>query len=203
MASKQQIKRLEELANSRESPSTGWCPLGTRKFLKKIVRKTPSDGVIVEVGTWQGKATAVMALVCLGKKRKIYTIDPYRDYETPSGPMASKAIYGAYTFEDAHKGFNRTFKGVKEVELLHCTSEEAAREWDHGWIDFLFLDGDLRAGMVRLDLELWVPKIKKGGIASGHDWDRDSVQEAVKGWLVGKDHKLKIDKEANVWWFRV
>lgn len=203
MASKQQIKRLKELANSRESPSTGWCPLKTRKFLKKAVRKTPPDGVIVEIGTWRGKATAVMALECLGTKRKIYTVDPYKDYVVPSGVMASKAIYGKHTFEDAHKGFNRTFKGVKEVELLHCTSEEAAQKWDYGEIDFLYLDGDLRVEMIRLDLALWVPKIKKGGVVSGHDWDRAMVQEAVTGRWAGKDRELKIAKEANVWWFHV
>lgn len=54
-------------------------------------------------------------------------------------------------------------------------------------IDLLFIDGDHRVFAVLRDLEMWVPKVRPGGLIVGHDWNMLTVRKAVrKFWLDGK-----------------
>ena len=39
-------------------------------------------------------------------------------------------------------------------------------------LDFVYIDADHREEFVRKDIELWFPKLKKGGVISGHDYGR-------------------------------
>lgn len=54
-------------------------------------------------------------------------------------------------------------------ELIKATSVEAASKFEDNSLDFVYIDGDHSLFMI-LDLIAWQPKIKVGGILSGHDW---------------------------------
>ena len=49
-----------------------------------------------------------------------------------------------------------------------------------GSLDFIFLDADHTTEGTLQALNAWVPKVKQGGVISGHDWDRYGVNEAVE-----------------------
>merc|ERR1711862_250066 len=40
----------------------------------------------------------------------------------------------------------------------------------HGSLDVVFLDGDHSRDGLQLDFELWVPRVRPGGIVAGHDF---------------------------------
>jgi len=65
--------------------------------------------------------------------------------------------------------------------------------------DFVYLDG----GHMRKDLEsdcrCWYPKIVKGGILGGHDWEVESVQAGVRDYFV--DSKITYLGDAD--WYVV
>jgi hypothetical protein len=56
------------------------------------------------------------------------------------------------------------------VSIVKKTSLEASLDVADGSLDFVYIDGDHRFDAVMLDILLWEPKVRVGGIVAGHDW---------------------------------
>ena len=75
------------------------------------------------------------------------------------------------------------------VTILQCSSEDGAGMVPDGSLDFAFIDARHDYPNVRADVRLWYPKVKPGGIVSGHDYIRRSrptathVVQAVQGYV--------------------
>jgi len=85
------------------------------------------------------------------------------------------------------------------LEPFGCTivrkfSVEAAKDFADGSLDFVYIDGNHEFSHVAADLAAWIPKIRKAGIVSGHDWCQRTdvhgtnpysvhVVECVTGWV--------------------
>jgi hypothetical protein len=54
--------------------------------------------------------------------------------------------------------------------------------FDDGSLDAVYLDGNHNKHSVVKDLKNWIPKIKKGGTVSGHDY-HSTVKEAIDSVL--------------------
>lgn len=65
--------------------------------------------------------------------------------------------------------------------ILPMKSEDAISHIQDNFVDFIYIDGDHRREAVEKDLEIWYPKLKIGGIFSGHDYhpSQPDVVEAV------------------------
>ena len=50
---------------------------------------------------------------------------------------------------------------------------------------------------VKEEIERWYPKVKKGGIFAGHDWDTPSVQNVIKPYFDKNGYQLSVYD--NVW----
>lgn len=112
-------------------------------------------GRIVEIGSFKGKSTVWLAkaLQLNGSKEKLFAIDPHvgDSYDTFLNNV-SKLELSAW------------------VEHVKTTSEEAAKNWNQS-IKLLFIDGSHRYEDVLLDLQLWVPWVKPGGVLIMDDTD--------------------------------
>lgn len=64
--------------------------------------------------------------------------------------------------------------------IIKGDSVEVSKGFDDGSLDFVYIDGDHTQWGVRRDLEAWTPKVRKGGIVSGHDWQLPSVREVLE-----------------------
>jgi hypothetical protein len=56
------------------------------------------------------------------------------------------------------------------AQLHRMFSHEAAPLFPDGSLDFVYIDGNHSFEAVTQDLELWWPKVKAGGLFSGHDY---------------------------------
>lgn len=67
------------------------------------------------------------------------------------------------------------------VVVRRMTSKEASIIQQDGSLDFCFIDSNHTYESVREDIELWLPKVRKGGLISGHDYGGRyrGVSEAV------------------------
>jgi hypothetical protein len=89
-------------------------------------------------------------------------------------------------------GRDRMIKGdsVKSAELFEDES-----------LDFVFIDAGHRYEEVKADIEAWFPKVRKGGIVSGHDYVKYSdfgVIEAVDEFA--KKHNITLEfTETDEW----
>jgi hypothetical protein len=75
------------------------------------------------------------------------------------------------------------------VTFRRAFSVEAAAKVPDGSLDFCYIDANHSFPYVVADIAAWLPKVRKGGIISGHDYCRRGgngyqlhVIEAVQGW---------------------
>lgn len=72
------------------------------------------------------------------------------------------------------------------LTLLNMPSTEAALRIQNGQFDFVFIDADHSEQAVTEDLRAWAPKVRKGGMVSGHDYGNPrhpGVKLAVDGFF--------------------
>lgn len=65
----------------------------------------------------------------------------------------------------------RVLAPYPNATILRKPSLEAARLFRDGSLDIVYVDGDHTFAAVAADLYAWYPKVKSGGILSGHDYD--------------------------------
>jgi predicted O-methyltransferase YrrM len=108
----------------------------------------------------------------------------------------------------------------KARDLLRSTEEEEKDFiWHIGWsvrvaesikneyFDFIYIDANHGYDDAYTDLKAWYPKLKKGGFMAGHDWNIESVQQAVEDYMRENNLKgLKCENDPNGanedWYFK-
>lgn len=76
-------------------------------------------------------------------------------------------------------------------------SDDSASDFTDAYFDFVYIDGDHSfAGCLR-DIKAYWPKVKVGGYLMGHDYNMQSVKDAVDRFF-GK----QIDFEGMDWWIK-
>lgn len=58
------------------------------------------------------------------------------------------------------------------AHIINKPSLDASLEVPNGSLDWVYIDASHDFDNVMLDLLLWVPKVRKGGLIAGHDYDR-------------------------------
>ena len=71
------------------------------------------------------------------------------------------------------------------AQLIRKTSAAAAPDFADNSLDFVYLDADHSYDATLSDLNLWVPKVRTGGIIAGHDYDPYDTSEHHQ-WRVGE-----------------
>ena len=119
--------------------------------------------MIAEIGSWKGKSTIWLAYGSKqGKNVRIYAIDPH------TGSSSHREKYGSiWTFDEFQKNIRDA--GVDDIiTSLVKTSEEAARSHTQP-VELIFIDGAHTYELVKMDFDLWFPKVIEGGIMAFHD----------------------------------
>ncbi len=143
----------------------------------KFIKENLGVGLTgVEIGVREG-VHALNIIENLDIK-KLYLIDPYQEYPG----------YGHIDFTKNRNTAAHILKD-KNVEWHYKKADKAANNIPSG-LDFVYIDGDHRYEKVKLDIENYYPKIRKGGVLAGHDLWRPPVQQAVGELAVGKSLKI-------------
>ncbi len=155
----------------------GWWSVGDAAFYGSMVERFPSGSHFVEIGSWQGRSTASMAVEIAnsGKEIKFDCIDTWK---------GSKYFPEMTHFAKKHDVFaafkKRTAPVAKYINAIQSRSTDAVKRYKDASLDFVFLDGAHDACAVRADINAWWPKLKKGGILAGHDYDPTHNPDVVK-----------------------
>lgn len=150
----------------------GWFNFS--RLYSYVIQISPNGSHFVEVGVWKGKSAAYMGveIVNSGKEIRFDCIDPF----VPVGDEMPE-------FKITHEELKNTFiNNMKPLEgyynLITTGSPKCAEMYQDKSINFVFIDGDHSYDAVVKDINAWMPKIKKGGILSGHDYEIPSVKKA-------------------------
>ena len=120
-----------------------------------------------EIGTKTGIYSEYILTIWQG--RKLYSIDPWIEF--PKDVYIDTANVNLVAQEKFYKQTcNRLKKFTLRSQIFRTTSAKAARQFDTGQLDFVYIDAQHHYEAVKQDLMLWYPKVKKGGILSGHDY---------------------------------
>lgn len=158
---------------------------------------TMKNQKIVEIGCWKGKSTGAI-LSALQEGNVMYCVDVWDENITRDEEYKNS--------ESAFDIFqNHTSKFPVKPNIVRKVSLEAVKDFENDSLDWVFIDGDHSVSSVLADIKEWSKKLKTGGILSGHDWQFDTVKEAIR--LSGiKINGFTTHKESNgniygsIWW---
>jgi predicted O-methyltransferase YrrM len=136
-----------------------------------ILARMPPGGVCAEIGVSHGNFSA--SIIGIARPRRLYLIDPWI-----SRPELEESVRARFA-EEIRAG---------TVEVIHSTSEAAAEKFGGASLDWLYIDGNHHYEFVRKDLELYFPKVKRGGFIVCDDYHyagkwNDGVTRAVDEFM--------------------
>ncbi len=150
------------------------------EFYKRVVANSKGTSHFVEVGSYKGRSSAFMAveIALSGKSIQFDCVDTWE---------GSEEHQQGNNFEDSDVVNGRLFDvfsaNMKPVEKyyrpIRGTSISIARRYSDQSLDLVFIDAAHDYESVREDILAWAPKIKPGGIISGHDWHHQPIKQAV------------------------
>ena len=108
---------------------------------------------------------------------KLYCVDPWEPYNRRDERWARRKYKIAV---NTLKPYN--------TEIVRKRSVDAAEEFENASLDFVYIDARHEFDFVMMDLIKWAPKVRSGGIISGHDYKharRSGVVQAVDAYVKG------------------
>lgn len=139
--------------------------------------------VVCEVGSYAGISGELLAMY--GKV--VYCCDIWEEYITP----IERALLVKEHF-DLVKNRNGNILEIKK------TSYEASKQFKNKSLDMVYIDADHSYESVKNDITYWMPKVKDGGVISGHDYCMDGVKIAVDEMFNLCDIKIFDDSSWGV-----
>jgi glycosyltransferase involved in cell wall biosynthesis len=152
----------------------GWLTDAEANSLFSIAQDcTPNcDPVVVELGSWCGKSSVLLAAGLRGKSNaRLYCVDTFESDEDPQYQENYYAPHIGRMRCSIEAAFRRNVRrcGVGQiVRMIKGYSYEVVRSWKDP-IDVLFIDANHEYKCVRRDFGLWSPFVKASGIVVVHD----------------------------------
>ncbi len=160
------MSKKEKIIESLENVTKlvhGWTSASELEFLYYSAKAVKGKGIIVEIGSWEGKSTIWIAQGAKdGVGARVYAIDPFTGSSENQKPGLK-----VWTFDDFKNNLAKA--GVQDIVTpVVATSEAAAKEWNRP-IEFLFIDGAHEYEYAEKDFLLYSPYLIDGGIIAFHD----------------------------------
>lgn len=184
-------------------------PSTTRETLCHMFRQF-GFRVGAEIGVERGYYSAALCERIPGLH--LYCVDAWKAYRG----------YRDHVTQEKLEGF--VLETKKRLAPYHVTylrdfSTEAAQQVPDGSLDFVYIDGNHARPYVQADLTAWIPKVRVGGVVSGHDYARrtgrgyindvvDVVHEwtaahEIRPWFVlGKKIDVVRDHSRSFFWVK-
>lgn len=172
--------------------------LSNRNELGKLFQEHNELGVGAEVGCYAGDFSKILSKEYDGK---ILSIDYFDSSD--------------FLYDD--KLEDRCRENLKETncEVIKSDSVEYSKIILDESLDWVYIDADHRYETAKADIEAWFPKVRKGGVFSGHDYIKNysisgqefGVWKAVDEFCKKNGYKVNLIDDlssgANFasWWF--
>lgn len=134
------------------------------RFLGLLAACTPASGVIVEIGSFKGKSTVMLASVAAH-----YGLGPVVAIDPHTAPAVTDPAVepGSSTFETFLVSLRSAGIG-SAVEVHRAHSREIAKLWNRP-IRLLWIDGDHTYAGAKGDFDGFSPHLADGGVVAFHD----------------------------------
>jgi len=139
--------------------------LDERNSIGRLLNELGLVGVGAEIGALRGDFSEEILRVWTGKK--LLLVDAWRhlsDY-LDSWNFSDEEMEEHYRFAK-----KRLAPFGDRVSIIRELSDRAAITIQDESLDFIYIDANHSYAAVRKDLESWYPKLRPGGLMSGHDY---------------------------------
>lgn len=166
-----------------------WFCAASQTVLGNLVGFAPTEGLIVEVGSWEGRST--IALANAAHPRGVYAVDHWRG--SPGEPSAELAAVRD-VFAQWQANVARFTQG--NVEPYRMGWREFLPTLD-GEVALVFIDAEHTYDEVHDCITGFLPVMKPGGVICGDDAHHPPVRDAVLDLMPG------AQVSATVWWWKL
>ena len=142
-----------------------------------LLSKVPEGGTFVELGAWLGKSSSY--LCDKATHQNITIIDTWK-----GSPNELTTTHKLATQVDIYDLFIENM-GERKYKAIRATSKAASKKFKNESLDVVFIDLTHTYESVKEDIQLWLPKVKKGGYIAGDDY-----HENWKGVIQAVDELL-------------
>ncbi len=144
----------------------------------------PHEGIAVEIGVQGGGFAAFMLRKT--NPEKLFLIDCWA-HQDPNIYDDPEANVSDELQENLYQETKKRFAADPRVIIIRDFSKNAVEQFADESLDWVYIDANHGYAAIREDLELWWPKIKKGGMLSGHDYallPNFGVVQAVNEFII-------------------
>jgi hypothetical protein len=162
-------------------------------MIHKIV---PHDVTIVEIGVFKGEFAETLLQ---RNPTQLYLVDIWEKGPVHSGDQDGNNVQ-VYDGGELVDVVRKRFALTPNVTICHARSDDFLSAMPDKSIDVIYIDGDHSYEGCRNDLEHAFPKLRKGGLIMGHDYEMNMTKAKTK-WEFGvkravdefcKTHNLKV-----------
>jgi len=169
------LKKIKNETDMNVKKTYDRTSCATKRDLASLVNNIHPNGVGVEIGVLRGDYSKM--ILEEWKNGKLYLVDTWRH-------ISEYVDMNGRDDQYHYDCMIETAKNIKPYQnrahMIRMGSVDAAKLFPDGYFDFIYIDADHSYEAVKQDLEVWWPKIKKGGIFSGDDF----IPEDGDIWLV-------------------
>jgi hypothetical protein len=139
----------------------------------KAFNKLGKELIGVEIGVWRGEN----ALNILENTDiyLLYLIDPYIRYDEYN----INEISSHPNMDENEEHAQKILEPYRDRVVWVRSKAHQAAMYVPNDLDFVYIDGNHSLESIQQDIKDWYPKVKKGGIFAGHDFQKHEIRETV------------------------
>lgn len=144
-----------------------------------IASRTGPGDIVVELGSYLGRSTAYLSSKV--NSAVIIAVDRW--------PYHAQIADRVETREDLYGSFLSNMRQCKCQNVMPLrTSSTMASGIIQNHLGAVYVDADHSYEAAKEDIQLWLPKVRPGGILAGHDYgaEHEGVKRAVDELLAGR-----------------
>jgi hypothetical protein len=140
--------------------------LRRRHHIPAFLKKHGLNSTICEVGVYRGENLKQLLACASGT---VYAVDPWMSSKDPKVTGGKETQADMDAMYQSVLALEEQHLSKPTLIVLRMTSEQAATKINTP-LDFVYIDACHSYEAVKADIGLWWPKIRPGGILSGHDY---------------------------------
>lgn len=150
-----------------------------------------------EIGVLKGKTLRALLTEC--PRLHMVAVDKWQ--KLPPSMADGAETYERYDMAACEREVEQiAIDYAPRVRILKGDSVKAAKFVDDASLDFVFIDAAHTTVATLLNIRAWVPKVRHGGMITGHDWWWPSVRDALDlclpGWTQGPESVWSIPRDS-------
>ena len=161
-------------------------------FYDFIAKRKPN--VCVEVGVWKGRSTSCLAARVKGD---IFAVDTFKGSESERTTHHKEATERSILAQ-----FEANVARFPHVHTCIGDSVAVAAQFNPQSCGFVFIDAEHTYEAVKADIAAWKPKVKKGGILAGHDYEQ-GWQGVIQAVDEAFPNGVNLWPNSSVWWVEI